>query len=895
MAGIFDRKFFGEIPRINPVDLPPGAAEYAVNCDFRYGDLRPLPADSEPLIVKDLVASLSEYPTYYVGEIQPTLAQARGLYYNRARNSVVCFPRPPHVALHTTNGLDRLFWSDGIAPKATSGDTSNTPRPEQTYASLAYGNQDKFDLTATYAAIGPDTPASKPAVLGDLALSALHLADTKTSSGGALDFRNVLRYGQRALFATLAADGSASDFSPSLGGCAVDWIDRDMFNAAWQKESGFYNKRRELRGAAIAPTGGGIAIQVQLFANKDVDNPALETPMGVVFSNNYGTAGAAVALDPAATVTLSSTSSLNNSSQYPTVAEYPELDTLSNSDLVAIQTQGEAMVDGEYYNGPAAHAKGIAATAVLTARGYFGYGTGAQQQNGVKLVEATAAVAPVGPYDKSVLDFGHRLSLSYSATKSANQSGVAAGSTRFDISAVLQVGEVDSRSYCYTYVNRYGEESAPSGPSEIINVDQGHCVRVSIDPPDDWKTATSAAFSSALPVIRVYRTVTGSGGNTQFHLFREVTFDEYYSAPRGATRKDLARPSDSQYPWFDWVDCLSAVNAQESLSTIGQRRPPNSITHLQAFGNGALCAISGDEILVSTAFKPYAWPIGQRSTAPGRILAAKALANGVVLGTVDGFAVVTGDPVSMSVTSIPSSSVMIYNDFKAIGEALVALTTDGIAVINGASVSTDMTEKVWTSAQWSDAWVSATGILGNIVSMEVHNKQLLLFGANDACMLDLTTGGITRLQDTLLPIVIPTPFKTLATCYAPALDAVFISTQDTANGAYAKIRKLFGGAGHRPLVYRSRKVRFEKPISLGAMKVVIDGNSYGQITLYGYGPDGVKNLINTHTFSSNNGTEQFFRFRAGALYAYYSYEVSGISVFVKEIHIAETMAEVANA
>ena len=60
---------------------------------------------------------------------------------------------------------------------------------------------------------------------------------------------------------------------------------------------------------------------------------------------------------------------------------------------------------------------------------------------------------------------------------------------------------MDARAYVYTYVNKWGEESAPSPPSNIIRVADGATVTVSGIP--------APPFGYGITEVNIYRATTG--------------------------------------------------------------------------------------------------------------------------------------------------------------------------------------------------------------------------------------------------------------------------------------------------------------------------------------------------------------------------------------------------
>lgn len=165
--------------------------------------------------------------------------------------------------------------------------------------------------------------------------------------------------------------------------------------------------------------------------------------------------------------------------------------------------------------------------------------------------------------------------------------GVPAPTAPLTTSSLEQCGrESDARSYVYTFVNEWGEESAPSPASNVVRVDDGTAVNVSgfSSPPDGY----------GIVAISLYRATTGfrpADGKVQNPL------TEYLFV--------------SQFPVGQSVfaDDLRSVLLGAALETQYDRTPPSGITGVVSIGDQVrLAAFRRNRIYFSEQFQPHNWP-----------------------------------------------------------------------------------------------------------------------------------------------------------------------------------------------------------------------------------------------------------------------------------------------
>jgi len=172
--------------------------------------------------------------------------------------------------------------------------------------------------------------------------------------------------------------------------------------------------------------------------------------------------------------------------------------------------------------------------------------------------------------------------------------GTTQPSTIFQLVAVPTGGTTDgsiplvARSYCYTYVNGFGEESAPNNPSAIYE-----------GPPDaDWVihnlpqtfdlVTTPGRNYPPITAIRLYRTVTGLQTGASFYMVEE--FPLYPPDPYHDTSKDL-----------EIID-------NPTLISTSWANPPDFLDGLVSLPSGMMVGFTGTTIHFCEPYRPHAWP-----------------------------------------------------------------------------------------------------------------------------------------------------------------------------------------------------------------------------------------------------------------------------------------------
>lgn len=228
------------------------------------------------------------------------------------------------------------------------------------------------------------------------------------------------------------------------------------------------------------------------------------------------------------------------------------------------------------------------------------------------------------------------------------------------------------RYYVYTYVTDWGDESAPSPVSlEVICKSDATLTISNIEVPP--------AGAYGINRVRIYRTATGTAGDTEFFFLREEV------ATIGTTTDD-------------------GRALGEVLPTDGWLPTPPTLTWLTGMWNGmAAGIIPGDgSVRYCVAYKPYAWPIAQETLPPN----AKARALGVfgqrlVIVTDGNPVLVTGSsPDSLDEQPLEmNQACMSPLSTVGLGHGVAWAAPDGLAYL-GESGPKIVTAGILTREQW---------------------------------------------------------------------------------------------------------------------------------------------------------------------------------------------------
>ena len=265
--------------------------------------------------------------------------------------------------------------------------------------------------------------------------------------------------------------------------------------------------------------------------------------------------------------------------------------------------------------------------------------------------------------------------------------GVCPPKTAPALTVVGGSSTTEIRSYLYTFVTQYGEESGPSpafvSTSQFIN---GSWNLSALDAAPPNSGTISAALNNSPSAGYVRLTVNSTFGlfanekisisgvvgmtdlNTTFTIVSVDTASNYvvvqlttvqtYTsggtwtrlAPHNTTnmtkriyrvsggRSDYRLVAEIAVATTTYNDTIAetTVAASSVIPSLTTQPPPKNGTNMVALANGALAMLSGNTVCLSEAYKPYSWPAANQYNIPATGVAMTSSGNSLIVLT-DGF------------------------------------------------------------------------------------------------------------------------------------------------------------------------------------------------------------------------------------------------------------------
>ena len=235
-------------------------------------------------------------------------------------------------------------------------------------------------------------------------------------------------------------------------------------------------------------------------------------------------------------------------------------------------------------------------------------------------------------------------------------------------------GVVDTRAYCYTVKNSWGEESAPS-PAALISPTYIQQVNIAIPAVDFTNYRLQGAGATGYGIYRTF------GSNSDY-----ISIDF----------------SGSSSPFVDSVH--SPSSAGTTLRTTSAWKPPPTLLDttvgMHLTPNGWFAAAKGNTLYMSEPYRPHAWPYSM--TFPRKIRGMCVGSQGIVVTTAEATYMVYG-PHPASVTqqklSVPVGGVSSKGMCNVEG-GVAMITNDGIMFVNGTKASLEEGQRLFTREEW---------------------------------------------------------------------------------------------------------------------------------------------------------------------------------------------------
>lgn len=288
-------------------------------------------------------------------------------------------------------------------------------------------------------------------------------------------------------------------------------------------------------------------------------------------------------------------------------------------------------------------------------------------------------------------------------------------------------GTADTRYYVVTFVDHYGSESPPSDPSGSVVVESGQTVRVDIPAmsfvvPDDNNAASNRSLLVNTTGAK-YRIyrTSTSGSGTNFLFVAEVD----YSASS-----------------VSYSDVVLSENLAEVLPSSDWARPPQYLKGMVASPGGVLAGFTTNALWFSEPGQPHAWPTKYMRTVDYPIVGLAVFGNSILVATTGQPYLVSGiDPFNMAVTKLEAAfSCISRNSIVDLGGKVAYASPLGLVTVSTNGVEW-VTREIMSRSQWqqlSPSTMRATSWEGKYLAFFDGSGDYIPTGAHSMA---ITPGG----------------------------------------------------------------------------------------------------------------------------------------------------------
>jgi hypothetical protein len=351
-----------------------------------------------------------------------------------------------------------------------------------------------------------------------------------------------------------------------------------------------------------------------------------------------------------------------------------------------------------------------------------------------------------------------------------------------------------SAAYCVTFVDDWGEESAPS-EAVVLDLSEGASGKVQ---------ATYHGFVDGRPA-------------TGMNLYRTYGTSDTYLL----VNPQPIPPADDNPEYFTYTDASVVPQTTTALATAEWDPPPHELKFLTYAGNGFFVGAKGKDVYMSEPYYPHAWPYIMTFT---REVAGFCPVEGGVL------AVTTGQPfVIYGAHPEQATQQVISADQAGVSQRALArvsggatyVSNDGLVSIAGGRAELTASRALFTRADWRERYRDR---FADIVLGEHDGQLVMLFDREDKTPYPEREDGI------LLSIEEPELGLTRLSLPRPPVGLSTVTEDDALYFGFAPEGSLPGGFAEAfvgddlTLVWQSRDTAYPRPVAFGAAIILCRGN-----------------------------------------------------------------------
>lgn len=382
---------------------------------------------------------------------------------------------------------------------------------------------------------------------------------------------------------------------------------------------------------------------------------------------------------------------------------------------------------------------------------------------------------------------------------------------------MLAVDAVDDQvptefhSYVYTYLSDLGEEGPPSPPSSTI--ERAYSTDGAIQTVDVSNLSTGVTGPYGITKKRIYRTITGTSGETTFQLLAEIR---------------VTSPS--------YVDSKLGSELGTDLLSASWDPPPDDLTGLIALNNGILAGFVGKDVYFCEPYQPHAWPKDYIQAMDADVVGLTSFGTTVVALTKGDPGLISGShPATMTSADLEiNQSCVSKRSIARLGEVgAVYASPDGLVLV-GPGVGKIISKEAFSLREWRD--------LGPENMMAFYHDDHYVAFLGDRAVSYTETGGLVEFDDDDVTAgYVDRENDQLFVIDSGRIKEWSTIAPDGYTGSYRQARwrsKVHVGS---PRIYTAAQVKAKTyPV---ALKVYGDGNILATVTVSNRDPFRIPNVL----------------------------------------------------
>lgn len=373
---------------------------------------------------------------------------------------------------------------------------------------------------------------------------------------------------------------------------------------------------------------------------------------------------------------------------------------------------------------------------------------------------------------------------------------------------------VDTRFYVTTFVSDWGEESAPSPVSDMLEVDQNDSVTIQ-------RPATSTGESYASRHIekwRIYRSNVGTQ-SADFQFVDEVAVGDssYTDIKKGAELGEVC-------PTKTWEQPPYRMDAQFS----GMVKPVVGsnpfLRGLVGMPNGIMAGFFDNTVAFCDPYHPYAWPVEYEISTEYPVVGLGVFGQTLFVGTTGNPYLISGaDSASMSAQKLDArQSCASRKSIASVQGGVLYASPDGLCLADPNGV-TIVSSGLYTREDWQKLNPSS------MLATSHEDTYYLFYNATSGsgCLsFDLKSKKLGRLDLTATAAFTDTLTDTLFVAHSGGVHACFT------------------GLNRRTGVWKTPLITFQRQSPLAWLKVYGEQSAGNPVTVKWYGDGVLRHEVN---------------------------------------------------